>query len=172
MSILSDPRTKFKANASDFGTTIAQALWQRAAQLCDYINKSQPIGTLMWMHATQEALPALPSSAYWQELDGSVVTNVGSPFYGITLPDFRDKFFMHPQPGDDILEIAGADSKTVVHNHSLNTGGGSGIGLLNLNDGNQNVEVPFHVHTISSDSMTFSSTLPPYIALKCYIRIV
>lgn len=169
---LSDPRVKFKANTSDFGTTIAQALWQRAAQLCAYIEKSQPVGSLLWMHATQSGLPAAPSSSYWKELDGSTVSNANSLLNGVTLPDFRDKFFMHPTSGDTILSTAGANSLTVSHNHTGVTGTTSGLGLQDINDGNKATETGLHSHSISSDNVTFASTLPPYIALKCYIRII
>lgn len=162
---------KFKSLESDFGTSVANDIWLRVAQMCSYIEKSYPVGSVMFLHETQDNLPATPDSKYWQELDGSTVSNANSPINGATLPDFRDKFMMHPVSGDVILSSSGNDSLSFAHDHGyLGYETGNADNQL-LDNGEGRVEIQTHRHSMSSSSTPSFSTLPLYRALKCYVRI-
>lgn len=162
--------SKFRALEEDFGTTNAVALWQKAAQLAGYINECYPIGMLLFFHETQDNLPGTPDSKYWQAADGSVVSNANSPLNGVTLPDYRNKFFRHPKSGEVLLSTGGTDSVNLSHNHTGSTALTDPRGIFEADSGGDHVGGAPHVHSISSD-LGITSTLPLYRALKVYIRI-
>lgn len=162
---------KFSTLEKDFNTSVAEALWKKAIQTMNYIEKSYPVGMMLMFHATQSALPHVPDSKYWKECDGSVVSNANSPLNGVTLPDLRDKFFRHPSSGDTVMTSGGVNSVNLAHSHGGVTGtvDNRQFGQEDGDD-HQDVSTP-HAHSISSD-MGSVSTIPLYIALKIYIRIV
>lgn len=163
---------KFKEVEKDFGTSIAEALWKKAAQTLEYINASYPIGMLMFFHETQDNLPATPDSKYWQEVDGSTISNVNSPLNGVTLPDWRGKFFRHPASGEIVLSTGGSNTVNLSHNHGGITGIGDPRFRFQLDNGGERAMPQAHAHGINSDLSSTTSTVPQYRALKVYMRIV
>lgn len=163
---------KFKELDSDLSTSIAQALWQKAAQVCEYVNLSFPVGMLMFFHGSQEGLPSFPDPKYWQYADGSVVSNSNSPINGQTLPDLRGKFFKHPATGQIALTYAGVDSIDFTHNHGGLTTSNTDVGNVRLDDGGDRGQaIGFHAHVINNAPLIYS-TLPAYLEVQVYVRIV
>ncbi len=162
---------KFKSLESDFGTSIAQDIWKRVIQVSNYIDKSYPLGMVLFFHGTQDNLPAFPSGSYWKELDGTAVNNVNSPFHGGTFPDLRDRFIFNPATGDISNIIAGSDFLPIPHEHGGFTGlvNGSQDNQL-MDSGDELIEVPVHGHAIATENLNLS-TVPKYRAVKCYVRI-
>jgi len=162
---------KFTSLEMDFGTTICPALWVKAAQLAQYVNASFPIGMLMFFEGSQENLPAQPDSARWAFLDGSVVSNAGSPFNGVTLPDFRNKFFRHKTTGEVVMSVDGSNTINLAHNHTGFTGYASEWDSLKLDNGDERGQaIGSHRHTIAS-ALGAVTTIPGYHAVQCYVRI-
>ncbi len=166
---------KFTTLQKDFGTTIAVSLWKKAVQNMNYIEKSYPIGMILFVHATQDALPHLPDSKYWQELDGSTISNADSPMNGVTLPDCRNHFFRHPATGETVMTTGGANAVNLSHNHGGLSGLTDAREGLDLDDGGgdpHRAEMSPHQHAIASGGSSSTSTIPQYIALKAFIRII
>jgi hypothetical protein len=162
---------KFTALEMDFGTTICPALWKKAAELAEYVNKSYPIGMLMFFNASQSNIPAQPDPLFWQFCDGSAVTNTNSPLLGQILPDFRNKFFRHPSTGETFLSQGGADSVSVAHDHGGMTGLASDWDSLNLDNGPWRAQaIGMHQHTIAASSGSVT-TIPAYHELQVFVRI-
>lgn len=163
--------TKFRDLEKDFSTSIAQALWIKAAQNINSLNKSYPVGMLMFMVNSQSALPATPDLNFWQLLDGSTVSNVNSPLNGVTLPDLRNKFIRHPQAGDSLFSIGGQDSINLGHNHGGQTGTTDDRNDFQLDNGGEQYEAGPHSHSIGG-ALGVVSIIPSYFEVQCYIRIV
>lgn len=173
MAIIASPLqvNKFSTLESDFGTTICPALWIKTAQLAKYIQASFPIGMIMFFEGDQANLPAQPDSRFWQLLDGSTVSNTNSPLHGVTLPDFRNRFFRHANTGEVVHIPAGSDSVSLSHNHTGNTGFASEWDSLNLDNGDARRQaIGTHRHTIPSD-LGSVTTIPAYHSVQCYLRI-
>jgi hypothetical protein len=163
---------KFRDLETDFGTTIAEANWKKAVQLMNYINASYPIGRLLFFHATQSNLPHTPDSKYWQEVDGTMVSNVNSLLNGVTLPDYRDMFFRNIKTGETVLSTGGATTVNLTHDHGAVTGSTDPRTTFDADDGDERTVMTPHTHAVSSESMPAVSTIPLFIALKVYVRIV
>jgi hypothetical protein len=168
---------KFTALEMDFGTSVAQALWTKAAQLTEYVNRSYPIGMLLFYNASQSALNTLPDPKYWKYLDGTPVTNPLSPVNGATLPDMRGLFIKHPATGAPALVVAGANSVSLDHSHTGNTDYGSDWDSLHLHQAvirTRGQAIGSHRHTMSGSigSLGSVSTVPAYIELQVYMRVV
>lgn len=163
--------TKFRDLEKDFSTSIAQALWIKASQNINSLNKAYPVGMLLFSFNSQSNLPATPDTAFWQLLDGSVVTNPNSPLLGQTLPDLRNRFMRHPQAGDIVLSVGGQDSVNLSHSHGGSTGSADDRNDFQLDNGGEQYEAGPHSHSIGG-ALGVTSTVPAYLELQCYIRIV
>lgn len=166
--------TKMSDTERDEFSSIAQANWGKAAGLLDYLNKSYPVGMMLFFEENQSNLPATPNPDYWQfaGLD-AVVTNPNSPLFGQTLPDLRGKFIKHPESGQPCLVTDGANVINLLHNHGGVTGDANDIGGLNADDGNgDNVwaATGVHHHGIAND-FGLINIEPRYRYLQVYIRI-
>lgn len=163
--------SKFRDLEKDFSTSIAQALWLKASQNINSLNKAYPVGMLLFMVNSQSNLPATPNLGFWQLCDGSVVSNANSPLNGQTLPDLRNKFIRHPQAGDILFSTAGQDTVNLSHSHGGSTGSASDRNDFQLDNGGEVMEAGDHSHSIGS-AIGVVSTVPSYLELQCYVRIV
>jgi hypothetical protein len=172
MASLPNKVEKFKSLESDLSTSIATALWKKAAQVCEYINLSYPVGMMMFFNASQSNVPGLPDPLYWQFADGSTVTNPLSPLFGQTLPDCRGKFFKHPATGAPALIVAGADSMDLSHDHNAVTGTATDRDAVRLDNGEERGQaIGAHTHTIGASTLN-ASNIPAHMELQVYVRIV
>jgi hypothetical protein len=164
--------TKFKSLEDDLSTTVATALWKKAADLCEYINKSRPVGMLMYFNDQQTLLPEPPDPKYWKLCDGTAVVNANSPLNGVVIPDLRYRFVKHPSDGQIIFGVDGADTVNIDHNHGgVTEYEWPGAGFDSDNDTDR--AGPFtHRHNISASSKTVVSTVPDYKEFPVYIRIL
>lgn len=174
MSRVRIPNTvlKFNGLTKDLSTTVATALWQKVAEVQEYILASTPVGKVIWFRANQDLLPELPDSRYWQELNGSTVTNPESPLLGVVLPDLRGCFLKHPADGAPLHAFGGSDTRNLAHNHGGQTGVSDPKGDFNA-DNSDEVTGPFpHSHPISTELPSNLDIRPPYRGLRLFIRIV
>lgn len=162
---------KFRDVERDFGTTDAQALWQRAAQIVNYVAASQPVGRIMVFHATQPGLPFTPDTRYWQLLDGSTVTNPLSPLFGVTLPDARNRLVRHPAFSESVGSTGGSDTVNLSHSHGGFTDYTDDREDFQMDNGDERREANVHRHSIGA-GLSVLSIVPPYRALQLWVRIV
>lgn len=162
---------KFRTQESDFGTTIAQALWQRAAQFANYISASNPIGSIVFFRRIQEGLPFTPDTRYWKLCDGSTITNSASPLVGHATPNLVNHFIREPGVGESIGTVAGSDTLSYPHNHGGTTGDTDDRLIFQLDNGDERKQANVHHHSISTTTIN-PSTLPPYRMLEAWMRIV
>lgn len=161
----------FKDMEIDFGTTVAQALWQKASRGINQLDKCYPVGMVLFFYATQDLLPSLPDPQYWQLLNGSTVNNVNSPLDGQVLPDVTGRFIRHPLPLETELSLGGSNTEDLSHNHGGSTGVADDRNDFELDNGQERSQAGSHSHSISTD-LGITSTVPLYVELQCYIRIV
>lgn len=162
---------KFRALEQDFGTTNAEALWKKVVRLMNYAEKSYPVGYVLFVHETQSLLPHVPDSKYWKAMDGTAVSNANSPINGVTLPDWRDKFFRCIKSGEVIFSESGANTVNLSHDHGGQTGVTDARTTFDADDGSDRTAMAAHQHAIASDIGSVA-TVPLYIALKAYLRVV
>lgn len=163
---------KFLDMQTDFGTTVAQALWTNASKNINSLNKAYPIGMLNYFYATQPNMPALPDSRFWHLADGSTVSDTASPLFGQALPDLRQKFVRHPLSGDTPLSTGGGDFVGgLFHDHGGLTGVTNDRNDFQMDGGDELFEADAHQHTISADLHDSYATTPPYVELQIYVRI-
>lgn len=173
MATIPNKIEKFADLEKDAFTTISVALWKKAAGLLDYINKSHPIGMCLFFCASQPGVPNPPNSAYWKFADGTAVNNVNSPLHGVTIPDCRGKFFKHPGTGQPVLVSSGQNSIDITHDHGGHTKYSADYGLILLDTGDEvNCAVGPHNHIIEASTVSVVSTIPAYLELQVYVRIV
>jgi hypothetical protein len=167
------PKTvkKFRDLEADFGTSQAQALFQKAAQTVNYINACVPVGKILLFHATQDNLPEGIDTRYWQKMDGSAVTNPLSPLFGQTLPDLRKRFWRHPTTGETVHTLGGANTIDLTHNHGGYTGYTDDRDDFQMDNGEEKHEANVHRHSIANGSGVVS-TIPQYRELQVWVRIV
>ena len=172
---------KFNTIDSDFGTAAAKGLWYKAAQMVEYVNRSYPLGMLMYFEADQTNMPAsTPDPRFWKFMDGTAVTDPKSIFYGLTLPDLRGKFLRNPVTGEVTFSSGGVSSVGLGHQHTQITG-------YTFNGGSQDVESEdngdedspgYHAHAIGysngftpSDPLAYPTT-PLSKEVQVYMRVL
>lgn len=159
----------------DFGTTIAQGLWQRISRQLNWIEKAVPVGMVIYFYDSQtfangNPVPD-PKSTNWQFCDGSPITNPLSPMFGQNVPDLRNRF----SKGSATLGL-GVTGGTVSHNLAHSHGGATSTtcdleGLSNTDNSDAKPKGNCHNHSIGGSLGTIS-VMPPYINLQPYMRIV
>lgn len=162
----------FDSEKDEF-SSIAQANWQKLAALIEYLNKSYPVGMLLFMDLSQDQLPNPPNPKYWKFCDGSMIVNPDSPFNGQMSPDLRGRFIRNPDAIEAPLTLAGSNSIQLSHNHSGVTGFGFDANGLSAKNGSDPQWQPsgYHQHGVAS-SMGFVSTVAKYRHFEVYMRIV
>ena len=159
----------------DFGTTIANAIWQKIADHQNFVNQYVPIGMIMWFYGSIDygsgPTPInLPNSTNWQFCDGTTITNANSPLVGYAMPDMRTLFLKH---GTSVGSAGGSDSFTLYHDHGGVTGAASDAGGdVHTEGGTDGSHFNVHQHNIAADLAAAFSNLPPYIQLAPYMRIL
>ena len=155
----------------DFGTSIAQSVWQRIAWQLNFMNASVPIGLIMYFYQSQTLANGSPIPTpvgSWQFCDGGSITDPDSPLQGQNTPDFRLVFQKHDTP---ILTTGGVATQNLAHNHGGFTGFTTDLeNNFRSGLGGDKARGNNHRHAILSDLGNIS-VLPPYIELQPYMRI-
>ena len=161
-----------KTFEADFGTSIAQTLWQRIIDHLNWLNTALPVGSVLYFYASQtyaNGSQIAGPGPCWQLCDGAEITDPNSPLVGQFTPNMLGRFLKGSETPD---QIGGSDTVNLAHNH----GGATGAifdGENNFNSGGDNEQggPSFHNHTISTD-LGVILRLPPYAELQPYMRIV
>ncbi|MDZ4810774.1 MAG: hypothetical protein SGI96_21265 [Bacteroidota bacterium] len=156
----------------DFGTTIAQSIWQRVAWQLNFMSASVPIGLIMYFYQSQTlagggSIPAPVGT--WQFCDGVSITDADSPLFGQNTPDFRLLIKKQDTP---ILTTGGVATHDLAHDHEGFTGFTTDLeaGNFRTDFGFDKAQGNSHRHAILS-ALGDISTLPPYVELQPYMRI-
>jgi hypothetical protein len=167
----------FKTMETDFGTTIATALWRLVAQHLAWFDRNVPVGMIQFFYGSQRYADGIPGTliqqpmaGQWQFVDGSAVNNTESPLHGVTLPNLRD-FFL--KGSDTIGLTGGAETIDLAHNHSTNYAF-NGDDCSNFRTDNdeccQGIGTLHYHDMFSSDQLGVFSKIPNYINLQAFIR--
>jgi uncharacterized protein (TIGR02145 family) len=120
-----------------------------------------PVGGLVAWLKNLSGTPSLPSN--FAECNGQTISDAGSPFNGVTLPDLGSKFLMGSAS-------SGGTGGSIVHGHS-----GSMTNVSANFPVTATISPPMsatspadHTHTLSISS---SSNIPPYYTVVWIIRI-
>lgn len=159
---------------TNFGSTIATAIWAKMIEHINWIQLHVPIGMILMVHKNKTgpsvSWPTITIPNSWQFCDGSLITNPDSPLFNQNVPDLRNLFLKH---SDIIGQTGGADSINLYHNHSGSTGttDDSDFSAKRTDDGDEVGKYNHHSHGISGDLGTYTK-VPPFHELQPYMRIV
>jgi hypothetical protein len=161
------------SHEADFGTSAARYLWQKMINNHNFVEKSFPIGYVLYFYASQTYANGDPVSSpnpeIWGLLDGHTVNDLDSPINGVVLPDLRNYFL---KGGATQGLTGGQPTINISHSH----GGQTGVTDDRQPDyqarsaGGHNTGSP-HVHSMSSAWSTVESIIPPNVELQMYMRI-
>lgn len=162
---------------TDFGTTIAEAIWRKILDNINWMNAQLPVGLVMFFYSDiRYAQTTLDNPGFiaapgpsWKAMDGSVVNDPLSPLNGVTIPNLLNYFPKHAQDGQ-IGIIGGHPTVTIYHDH-----GSTGYTDTNehnrTTDNNPEQRGPnVHNHGIFAEQWTIAN-IPLYFTLQPYIRI-
>lgn len=123
-------------------------------------------------------LPGVPTPDpdYWQECNGSEITNENSPLRSLGankryVPDMRQRYIMMVKPGGQASGTLGGENSTYAfrHNHGGIT---STIGTNSDVDHSSNMqEARDHYHTVGYSFDYPVNVEPPHIIVKFFMRI-
>ena len=154
----------------DFGTTVCPSLWLKAINNLKFVEKSFPIGYVLFFYASQTNISGnaidKPNPEIWKELDGRVVNDIDSPLNGITLPDLRNRFL---KGSNTYGSFGGQETINLSHNHG---------GLTNYfnnrtsgaDSGNNHTGGSNHAHPIGSNLSSNENVVPPFVSFAAYVR--
>jgi len=153
---------------SDFNTTVAKAIIDKAHDFVDYFDKAFPVGMIMFFYGSQPSITQ-PNGAVWQFCDGSTVNNPDSPINGQVVPDLRGKFLTHVKSA--IGATGGNNSISVDHYHGTSITSDEETAYKRLREGTDMLKPGPHSHTTPVEHQTYNID-PPAVELQAYIRIV
>ncbi len=165
---------KIKNNATDFGTTAAQAIWRDIIRAMNWYDKCLPVGIIMSWYQSQRFAdsgihpggdPIPFPSLDWKFCDGSIISEALSPLNGQNVPDFRNRFLKH---GSTIGSLGGNGNLDLRHYHTVASEPMRDAQRLDF--GGERGYAIDHYHTISTD-LFVANNIPPYVYLQYYIKI-
>lgn len=111
-----------------------------------------------------------PDPRFWQECDGSMITDENSPLRGHETPDYSDvgRYMRGYATIGEVGNYAGSHTKNLAHSHGGATGGTSTEGTDNDDD---MWNTRSHTHTISSDLNSPINFEPAHVRIKHFIKI-
>jgi hypothetical protein len=162
---------------SDLSTTIATGLWKQAAAVQEYLNRSMPVGTVIWFEDTVAGIPESPDPKYWHEMDGTGCLNPNSVFNGFTIPNLNNLFLKEtPASGATVQTSAGSHTRSFTHTHGTSFTTGSNDAELNSDyDYDTNIWTVYsHRHTVNNNTENLSNVdiRPAHRKLRFFLRIV
>lgn len=161
-----------RGHETDFGTTIAASLWLRLINNHAWVEKSIPLGMVLFFYTSQTEADGTPITQpnpdIWQPCDGRTINDPDSPLNGQTLPDLRDLFVKGSStPG----QTGGQSTVNLSHNH----GGATGVTDdrqpdFQADHGTDHLTGAPHTHSIDSRWSSTESVIPKYFGLQAFVR--
>lgn len=160
------------AHEADFGTSIAQSLWEKVVDDQNWLNLSVPVGYLLFFNASQtyangDPLPK-PNSDIWILCNGDQIVDPESPLNGVFTPDLRNVFL---KGGNTLGLTGGAPTVNLAHTHGgITVPENDESGRSNADQGGDHVAGSLHHHTIASRWSTVEPIIPPFREAQIYMR--
>jgi hypothetical protein len=161
---------------SDFGDVISVELAEAMRKNLDFLRAVCAIGEVAPIMVNIPGVP-LPNPNYFQECNGSEITNENSPLRSLGLtqyftPDMRDRYIYITKIGGQNAGTQGGANTTYdfKHNHGGYTGS---VGTNHSSrHSNESREAAFtHNHTIAFSHADPINMEPPFYTVKFYMRI-
>lgn len=168
-----EPFTYIDDDTSNPGDLVSAEFFSVLCANINYLMDSMPVGSIVPILDGFPGCPT-PDPSIWQECDGSLVSQYGSPLFGTNVPNYADGGGRYMRMYDipaDIGTYGGSNTKDLTHNH----GGFSGylaIGAGGHNvDGSSNaLNVISHRHSIPSD-LGVTNFEPLHFVVKHFMKI-
>lgn len=164
--------TPLSTHETDFGTSIAQSLWEKVADGQNWLNLTVPIGYLMFFNASQTyangtSIPK-PNPELWFLCNGDQIIDPDSPLNGVLVPDLRNLFL---KGGNTLGLTGGALTTNLAHTHGgITVPENDESGRSNADQGGDHVAGSLHHHTIFSQWSSAEPIVPPFRELQVYMR--
>lgn len=161
-----------QAHESDFGTSIAQSLWDKVANYHNWTNSSIPVGYLLFFYGAQTLFNGVfiepPNPNLWVLCNGDLIDDVDSPLHGQYAPDLREKFL---KGGNQIGDTGGQTTINLNHDHGTTlVPENDESGHSNARMGGNYVAGALHTHVIGSQWSSAEPILPPFREVQIYLR--
>ena len=160
---------------SDFSDVVSVELADAMRKNLDFLRTVCGIGEIAPIMVNIPGVPA-PNPNYWQECNGSEITNENSPLrsQGILqrfTPNMTDRYILITPAGGQIAGVPGGVNATYAfkHNHGGRT---TWVNTNGDTDHSSSIqEANPHDHTIAFDLDFALNVEPPYKTVKFYMRI-
>lgn len=160
-----------KGPESDFGTSIAASIWRKIVNNHTWIEKSLPIGSILFFQASTTEANGTPidppNPNIWTICDGSVINDIDSPMNGQATPNLKNKF---PKGASTDLINGGNSTINIQHSHGGRTGVTDDRADVVADIGvDHSIGAP-HYHSINNQWSTAEPIIPKYFAVQAFIR--
>lgn len=162
---------RLQSHEVDFGTSIAQSIWNKVADYQNWTNSNIPIGYLLFFHGSQTypngTLIPKPNPNLWHLCNGSIINDPDSPLNGVTPPDLRKVYL---KGGSVIGNTGGQTTINLSHNHSTTLVSTNDKGNINGSSGGDYKGGTAHTHTINTQWSPTENIIPPTREIQIYLR--
>lgn len=160
-----------KALESDFGTTISASIWMKLINNQNWIEKSLPIGAILFFYNSQTKADSSPierpNANIWIELKGQTISDPNSILNGQTLPDLRDLFLK----GASVQgSVGGQSTLNIQHSHHGVTGYTDDRQEQNANRGTKFQTGALHCHPLGLVWSTAEPIIPKFFSMQTFMR--
>lgn len=159
---------------SNFGDLVSYELTELLKLNIDFMQAFCPVGGVAAIMVGIPGVP-LPNPEFWQECDGSEITNPNSPLRTQgpiinTTPNLIEKYIRMPISFGQAGVSGGFNSTSLFrHNHGGRTGDADPGN--DIDDGSSIQDAVSHTHTIDYAFPNPVNVEPPYYTVKFYMRI-
>lgn len=157
------------------GTLVSVETFSSIADNINYLMDSAAVGKIAIILYGLPGVP-IPNPKYWQEVDGSEVTEEDSPIRGTTLPNnkLRGQYLRGCDVIGDVGNHGGDNLKNLRHNHGGTTTILADVDPETLHTNQDNDQyncTPFHTHTLLGDLSATQNFEPAHIRIRTYMKI-
>lgn len=153
----------------EYGDLVSVETFAAIADAVNYLIDSMPVGSIVPIFVGFPGVPT-PDPAFWQECDGSIVTNGNSPLFGEAVPDHTDgRYLKGASTIGEVGNFGGSLTKNLAHDHGGRTDVKEFERRSDSDDDGWNVRD--HDHSVPSD-MGEIEFEPAHIRIKHYIKIL
>lgn len=167
--------TSIDDDEAALGDLLSVELFTKIATNLNYLIDSVPAGEIAAILYGLPGVPA-PDPKYWQECDGSAITEEASPLRGGNTPDAATagRYLRGYDSIGNVGTTSGSNTKDLSHSHGGATGIIAGIDPEEFHtdaDNDQFNSTPYHTHTIASDLSAAQNFEPVHIRVRLYLKI-
>lgn len=161
-----------KTVESDFGSTIAQAIWLKIVNNQTWVERNIPLGFILHYFASQPVGSGLSVDPIdldlWKFCDGSLISDADSPLNGQNVPDLRQRYL---KGSATVGTVGGSNTTNLLHSH----GGLTGVTddrqpNFQADNNNDKATGNPHTHPIFADLSSVETIQPLTTDIHCYMR--